>query len=770
MIGNNGRPIVTVLMANYNGDRFIEAALQSALQQTLHAIEVLVIDDGSTDGSVALIAAAAERDNRIRLIASSANRGPGAARNLGLAAARGRWIAVADSDDLMHPERLERLVTAAEADQADIVADDLLLFDDAQRRPPETLLRGAVALAPTDISLNRFIHANALHRGRAVLGYLKPIIRSAFLARSGVRYDPRLRIAEDYDLLARLLLAGARFRLYPELTYFYRKHESSVSHRLTRHSLEPMLSADNAFRACLGAREPGVRAALDARRATLLRALAFDDLVSAVKQQDWREAVRLAFRNPRAALLLREPLLVRIRRLFARLSSPAAVAEEQATARVCLISRQRIAGSANGSSAYLLSLCRALRDAGHPVHLVSPSPGTFGRWPVLRLAPEMEVFRSIAMRGAWRLGRTLIAKDPRIAWHALLAVVDVWLRRAGLGLRPLSRAAPYVIAAPWTREDAVFVACHARPHADIILADYVFLANAIPYALRPDALSAIIMHDLFSQRLAQFGGADAVVSIEEAEELALLAKADAVIAIQQDEAGIIRRNLPGRRVILAPMAVAPAAAPQPGGGTRLLFVGSNTAPNVSGLRWFVREVWPQIRAARPEASLQVAGTVARALDLPPRGISLLGRVSDLAPLYRDAAIVISPLLVGSGLKIKLIEALGHGKAVVATSVTLQGVADIVRGAVSVADTPDAFAAAILDLLSFEARRLRQCEAALAVAREAFSELSCYTDVIAFANPNLPCSGRMQLVRTARLESEPSASLVNAPRSPQPVSL
>ena len=96
-------PLVSIVMANYNGLRYIEAALQSALAQSLRNIEVIVADDASTDGSADLVAAIASTDARVRLLRAPVNGGSGVARNLCLDAARGRWIAVMDSDDLMHP-------------------------------------------------------------------------------------------------------------------------------------------------------------------------------------------------------------------------------------------------------------------------------------------------------------------------------------------------------------------------------------------------------------------------------------------------------------------------------------------------------------------------------------------------------------------------------------------------------------------------------------------------------------------------------------------
>jgi succinoglycan biosynthesis protein ExoO len=211
-------------------------------------------------------------------------------------------------------------------------------------------------------------------------------------------------------------------------------------------------------------------------------------------------------------------------------------------------------------------------------------------------------------------------------------------------------------------------------------------------------------------------------------ELRLLSQADTVVAIQADEAAWVRMNLPS--VVIAPHAAPIADAAQPGENDRLLFVGSNTAPNIVGLTRYYHEIWPHILARRPEARLTVAGSVARAMGPPPPGVDQLGVVADLGALYGAAGVVISPLYTGSGLKIKLIEALAAGKAAVGTSVTIQGVRDIVEGAILVEDDPVRFADAVVRLLGDADARRELGEAALACARTHFSPDQTFKDFVA----------------------------------------
>jgi succinoglycan biosynthesis protein ExoO len=709
-------PTVTVVMANFNGARFVESALLNVLTQTVRNIEIIIADDASTDDSVARIRSVAATDRRVRLLQAAVRGGPGAARNMALDVARGEWIAVVDSDDLMHPDRLARLIAAAERDSADIVADNLLIFDDAGVGAPRYALTGKLWQEPSWISIRDYIEGNEIFGRSPVIGYLKPMFRGALIRDSGLRYDTSLQIGEDYDFVLRLLAAGACFRVIPDATYFYRKHDLSISHRLSRAALEPMLEADESFRAVVPQPDAVLTRALDQRRASIDRAIAFVDLVEALKRRRLDQVIRIVRFRPGVVPLLRLPLASAVSRLLFRRRRPDAMARS-AKPSVCILARQRIVNAANGSSAYLLSLCEALRARGIEVHLVCPSPATFGRWPALMMGDEMRVFASVTIRGAWQIGRLFVARDPRVHFVALQTVADRVLMRLGLRRKSRVKRARYAIAAPWRAQDFLFVARHARAHADMLIADYAFLTDGFPYALRPDAPSAVVMHDLFCRR-TDLEGRTAI--LDEATEMRLLAQADAIVAIQEDEADIVRRCLLDRRVIVAPMVATPVESSQPGETYEVLFVGSDTAANVDGLRWFLDEIWPLIRAAEKRAVFSVAGNVGRAVDAVPDGVLLLGRLPDLGPLYARVAVVVSPLRAGSGLKIKLVEALAHGKSVVATKVTIQGAEALSGDAVEVVDDPAGFAAAVNRLLADPELRQARGNAALSAARAAFS--------------------------------------------------
>src|SRR5262245_2837185 len=126
-------PDVSFIVAAYNVAPYIEAAVASALVQTGVSVEVIVVDDASSDETASKAAAMAMNDPRVRLIRRETRGGPSAARNAAMDAAAGSWLAILDADDLITPERTTRLLELATATAADIVADNFERMTDDGR-------------------------------------------------------------------------------------------------------------------------------------------------------------------------------------------------------------------------------------------------------------------------------------------------------------------------------------------------------------------------------------------------------------------------------------------------------------------------------------------------------------------------------------------------------------------------------------------------------------------------------------------------------------
>ena len=288
----DGGPRISVVMANFEAGEKIEFALRSVLDQSMGDLEVIVSDDASQDNSVALVTALMAGDHRIRLSIGETNRGPAHCRNRALDLASGQWIAVVDSDDILHPERFERLLAAAAAHDADIIADDLLLFHE-DGSPPKLMLGenadAALAVTPEDWVL-------AGLDGTPALGYLKPLIRADRL--KSFRYDEALRIGEDYDFVLRLLLDGARMTIVPEPFYLYRRHAASISHRLSVPDMQAMVARQQALVAEQATLSPDLAAAFARRLTVLQQGLSYEQLVASIKGRKLSEALALLIGDP----------------------------------------------------------------------------------------------------------------------------------------------------------------------------------------------------------------------------------------------------------------------------------------------------------------------------------------------------------------------------------------------------------------------------------------------------------------------------------------
>src|SRR5262249_29504839 len=135
---------------------------------------------------------------------------------------------------------------------------------------------------------------------------------------------------------------------------------------------------------------------------------------------------------------------------------------------------------------------------------------------------------------------------------------------------------------------------------------------------------------------------------------------------------------------------------------RVTFLGSmDWMPNQDGVEWFVREVWPAVRAAHPDATFHIVGRNPpgdiRSLSAAP-GLTVLGGVPDVRPHLADASVVVVPLLVGGGTRLKIYEAMAMGRAVVSTTIGAEGLPVVPGEHYLCADTPAAFAAAVNQLL------------------------------------------------------------------------
>jgi succinoglycan biosynthesis protein ExoU len=234
---------VDVVIAAWNRADTIERAMLSALGQP-EVSTLIVVDDCSFDDTAAAARSiAAEYNKRVTIIRLPVNRGPAAGRNVGLELARAPWIAVLDADDYFLPGRMSYLLS--HADSFDFVADNLVQVKEGEEQARQSNLLEASG-GPWQLDLEHFVRGNVSRRGRLrkELGFLKPIVRRAFLDRYRLRYDESLRLGEDYAFYARALALGARFVIVPTCGYVSVERPDSLSSRHTKQDLERLRDFD----------------------------------------------------------------------------------------------------------------------------------------------------------------------------------------------------------------------------------------------------------------------------------------------------------------------------------------------------------------------------------------------------------------------------------------------------------------------------------------------------------------------------------------------
>ncbi len=208
-------PLVSVLLAVSNGEDYVRTALESILRQTISDLELIVIDDGSSDETPEILAAF--HDERLRVLRHEERRGLAASLNRGLDEARGRYVARLDADDIALPRRLERqLQRMVSGSPIAVLGSAVLEIDESGRSGSLHLMpSGAVGVRWASLFSSPFFHPSVL-------------CDRTVLERHGLRYDPEYLESEDYDLWARLLAHAGGDNLAEPLL-LYRIHSGQAS-------------------------------------------------------------------------------------------------------------------------------------------------------------------------------------------------------------------------------------------------------------------------------------------------------------------------------------------------------------------------------------------------------------------------------------------------------------------------------------------------------------------------------------------------------------
>ena len=213
-------PLISVVVPVYNVEGYLDQCLESIVAQSYRHLEILVVDDGSTDGSGDKCDRWAERDERIRVI-HQPNGGLSAARNTALDAMSGEWVIMVDSDDVLHPDAAATLLDAIQREQADIVIGDHIIVngDESPQWPTATSSEEKHTYSQSEALMEVFYQRGLTHSAWA------RIYRASLFEK--IRY-PVGMLYEDLAIIYPLLKKCDKVVKIGQVVYGYRQRENSI--------------------------------------------------------------------------------------------------------------------------------------------------------------------------------------------------------------------------------------------------------------------------------------------------------------------------------------------------------------------------------------------------------------------------------------------------------------------------------------------------------------------------------------------------------------
>lgn len=377
---------------------------------------------------------------------------------------------------------------------------------------------------------------------------------------------------------------------------------------------------------------------------------------------------------------------------------------------VVLVTDRHLYPAREGSQARIVELIGGLRAAGFSVVLIA---------------------RRVPGRFSERLPAVVTTLKTRLLADRLILVEA----------RHFVSGAPAAYDCTSFRDAVSRAVTRYRPVA--VIAEYLWMAPCLD-VVPEGTLRLLDAHDLMHarQRIYARHPEGTWVTCSAAEEAQLLDRADIIIAIQKHERQQFQSLMPHKQVLCVPHSCVPhscfaGARPRrdrprrdiPGRDV-VAFVGSGIQGNLVGLQSFIARSWPLVRRSCRTAELRIFGDVGRRIVADDPSVKRMGAVPTVGDAYRDAKVVINPVTLGTGLKIKTVEALAHGRALVTTSCGAEGIEDGADQAFLLEDDPERFGAAIVRLLDDESLRGSLERGALRFARERFSREAVLRELVA----------------------------------------
>ena len=698
----------SIVIPNWNGKNLLEKYLPSVLAACRPSDEVIVVDDASSDGSAEFVR---QHFPQVRLLPMPRNLGFGGGANAGIRAARHRIAVLLNNDMRATPNFLTPLLEAFTDKDVFAVSAQIFLSDPSRRREETGLTTGSFAKGflrvghVIDDQIDR--PYPTFYAGGGSTAY----DREKFLALGG--FDPLFEpfYLEDTDLSYCAWRKGWKV-LYQPNSRLYHEHRATIGkyyspeairatlqknyvlmiwknvHRwrwlvphftyLYGHILLCFLGQTTETRTTIGAFRMALRAlpeVLRTRRRALLRATVDDRAV----MERTRPAV---FRDVFGKGGKETP-----KPLPAPQAEPSVLDSATPGKRplnILFVSPYSIYPPLHGGAVLMFETVRELAKR-HNLFVL-----TFVDWP-----EQAESNRGL----------------------------EEWARKVETVLRRPAPSRPFQLRSSTQQDfaDPAFAALLEKLvflyDIDLIQFEYTQLAQYhLPLEYTAQCLWEVDVHFRSVQRQLLSRGRGVFTKAQELLEwlralrfeVNAVKKFDAVFTCHEEERLFLKSFLNGQRPqVFAGLqtAINVSGHPFPGGPRQadsLLFVGNfQHTPNVQGLRYFCQEVLPQIRARRPQTTLAIVGAQASPeiqKTLRGEGIRFLGQVDDIREPLGQYAVFICPILSGSGVRVKLLEAFASGIPAVSTPLGAEGIAATPGTHLLVANTTVEFAAACLQLL------------------------------------------------------------------------
>lgn len=216
----NAEVKISVIVPIYNACKHLRPALESILDQTLKEIEIICVDDGSTDTSLDMLKIYQKRDSRIRIITET-NAGPGHARNNGLRRARGKYVAFLDADDFFEPELLEKLYTKAEEDDLDIAIVRYDIYDNKKAKFVANIESEHARIYEGGVVTSKNEYPDYILESTTGAAWNK-LFKKSFILEKGIVFTTEALIFEDVYFTSAALAFAERIARIPDILVHHR--------------------------------------------------------------------------------------------------------------------------------------------------------------------------------------------------------------------------------------------------------------------------------------------------------------------------------------------------------------------------------------------------------------------------------------------------------------------------------------------------------------------------------------------------------------------